>query len=84
MGKKCGAETDDEEIEGGVIDLKVLSPGETNWDEYVGDGEWLNVYDEEEDVDFEPDEEEGEEEEDDYDKSEGVGSDVEMGGVEDA
>ncbi|MBW0474298.1 hypothetical protein O181_014013 [Austropuccinia psidii MF-1] len=71
--EKCGAETDDEEIEGGVIDLEVPSPWETNWDEYVGDGKWLNVYDEEEDADFEPDEEEGEEEEDDDDKSEGVG-----------
>ncbi|MBW0462575.1 hypothetical protein O181_002290 [Austropuccinia psidii MF-1] len=80
--EKCGAETDEEEIEGGVIDLEVPSPKEKDRDEYVGDGEWLNVYDEEEDADFEPDEEEEEEEEDEDEEEEG--SDEEMEGVEEA
>ncbi|MBW0495012.1 hypothetical protein O181_034727 [Austropuccinia psidii MF-1] len=68
--ERCRTETDEEEIESGVIDLEVPSPRETNWDEYVGNGEWLNVYDEEKDADFEPDEEEEDDEEEESDGGE--------------
>ncbi|MBW0482242.1 hypothetical protein O181_021957 [Austropuccinia psidii MF-1] len=64
---------DEEEIEGGVIDLKKESEDEDDSERYLDDWEWIGVYDEENDKyhNGESEDEEGyEEEEDETEKEE--------------
>ncbi|MBW0506695.1 hypothetical protein O181_046410 [Austropuccinia psidii MF-1] len=78
-------EEDDEEVEGGVIDLEQESEIEKDAEEYVQDGEWGKLYDEDEDADYEVESEEEEEEEEEDGDGEGGGpgdSDEDMEGSE--
>ncbi|MBW0518453.1 hypothetical protein O181_058168 [Austropuccinia psidii MF-1] len=75
---------DEEEVEGGVIDLEEESEDDGESEKYLEDGEWGRVYDEEEDKDYNGEEDDEDRESTDEEEEEAEMSDLdeEMGGEE--